>query len=102
MSLIPGLKIGDALAELIQNALYQEQPDIYVYCQVESARTNRPEPAWVGRIYGHRFTAPWNYYAELIQEESNRRNLATALTSALNSVKEHQSSPETVLEDIRS
>ena len=33
-----------ALAELIQNALYQDQPDIYVYCQVESARTNRPDP----------------------------------------------------------
>ena len=89
-----------ALAELIQNALYQEQPDVYVYCQVEAAKTNRPDPSWVGRIYGHRFTAPWRYYAELIQEESNRRNLTTALTSALNSVKERDSSPETVLEDL--
>jgi RecA-family ATPase len=91
-----------ALADLIQNALYQEQPDIYVYCQVEAAKTGRPDPNWVGRIYGHRFTAPWKYYAELILEESNRRNLTTALTSALNSVKEHQSSPETVLEDLTS
>jgi len=35
------------LAELITAAVDQDQPDVYVFCQVESAKVGRPEPAYV-------------------------------------------------------
>ena len=54
------------LAELITAAVDQDQPDVYVFCQVESAKVGRPEPAYVQKVYGHIFTADWTYYADKI------------------------------------
>ena len=89
-----------SLAELIVNGLEQNAPDLYVYCQVEAARTNRPDPHFVQQTYGWRFTADWRYYADHIQAESRRRQVETAMTSALGDIKKPDSVPEAVVEGL--
>jgi len=86
------------LAELITAAVDQDQPDVYVFCQVESAKLGRPEPAYVHKVYGHIFTADWTYYADKILEASRSRQVETALTQALSDTKKGHTSPEAVLE----
>ncbi len=88
------------LAELITAAIDQDQPDVYVHCQVESAKAGRPEPKYVSDVYGHMFTADWTYYADKILEGSRRRQVETALNQALTDAKKGHTSPESVLETL--